>query len=471
MNCKAVMARLSEYLELELGALERRQVEEHLLACARCRETFEILRAAGEELGQVAPTLQAPAVSMTPPAVSMTPPAVRKERRRVVWQWVSTAVAAGLLAMIALGLQQASRPHPREAALKQRALALRLPEPQRSELYRRTAPSQRGEQPEPQARPKPPPTPAGAVKPRLSAGVRRLLAPRQAPKPPSGGKPTLGRAGKAMLSAAQGGKARQEVPLAYQRAISEPERKQSEVATAKPATATPPPAPTPAEGQRLVSPAPEQPAAAAPAPPRDEERVRKAREALDGTRAVLRSVQAPPVAVAPTRAPHDEHNGYAAAERGSAPRVEAVRAQKGPPLVVVVLVSGRSGEYALTSESGHLAVEPAGGDEFRLVVSKGAGAGPVRVGVTDRRTGAQARYRLYLPGKGGEVLGTAILGGGRADALALLASVEREPVLAPEGETPRAKLGLSLAGDLRKAGWRLQHRAGVWNAFPPESGR
>ncbi len=39
------MQRLSEYLDGELSATERRQVEEHLGGCAACRETLEELRA------------------------------------------------------------------------------------------------------------------------------------------------------------------------------------------------------------------------------------------------------------------------------------------------------------------------------------------------------------------------------------------------------------------------------------------
>jgi predicted anti-sigma-YlaC factor YlaD len=51
MNCDEIQAQLSEYLERSLGAVPMALVEEHLAACAPCREETELL---SETIGQVA---------------------------------------------------------------------------------------------------------------------------------------------------------------------------------------------------------------------------------------------------------------------------------------------------------------------------------------------------------------------------------------------------------------------------------
>jgi anti-sigma factor RsiW len=96
---------LSAYLDGELSRDEARAVQEHLLDCAACRETYESLRTAKEALGQL-PAAEPPAEfwrSIREPRVQPSSPPVPWKipvrGRRVAWAIAAVFVVLALAAV------------------------------------------------------------------------------------------------------------------------------------------------------------------------------------------------------------------------------------------------------------------------------------------------------------------------------------------------------------------------------------
>ncbi len=115
MDCRKTGELLSAYWDRELAADRRRQVEEHLQACASCRRELALLRRLDEALG---------AMAVPPPTQTAERVLARLPRRRAWWQ--SLALAASLVLGIILGGTMARNFYllPQEGGAGQETLAL-----------------------------------------------------------------------------------------------------------------------------------------------------------------------------------------------------------------------------------------------------------------------------------------------------------------------------------------------------------
>lgn len=104
MCCRNVKSKLNRYLDGELAAEDRGDIERHVGACSACREALERLHAAEAALAQLA---TAPDVPDGFAERVVARGAQRREQRSVVvpfWKSFSPAMRVAAAAMLMLGL-------------------------------------------------------------------------------------------------------------------------------------------------------------------------------------------------------------------------------------------------------------------------------------------------------------------------------------------------------------------------------
>jgi len=513
MNCKGALARLTAYQQGELTPGLAAQVEGHLQACVRCRETFALLAAAGSELRALAADYQCPPVSLHPPTLSP----VRAPGRR--WAWVGALTA--LVALAGLGVQQAYRgrpgttPHhfstrmtPPRLAYSQAAKASpAMPRALGAPRQTQTRPTS-ALQP-PTATPPAPVQPAAGSAPGLTAPARQAISKFRlgAARPL-----TPAKADRLVAAAEFAATSSQAVekgmpapaptaPLVSQgqdtAGVPEPASGGESLVMAPPGPA---PAPAPAAkpeptedwvvtGAGTPVPTVARPSvtgalrADGPAGPRGPAAQKSGRTATTHTkaRATVPGWFTPAAPVAPlqaapaplgvasrpasTRAPSVERAlpERAASRVEAAPTAVAVQATAGTHWTVTLRVSGRMpGGYAVTTTEPGVTVAPSRtAGEFTVTVPLARNVERVALAVANSHRGQPVSYWLYLPLPAGAGTGQPA-----RDALAALATAEGCPLLSSAdgpvliGGTPSDRL-------LQTAGWRLQRGSGVINAFPP----
>ena len=440
MNCKSTLARMSQYQAQELPEAVCRRLEEHLAQCPRCRETFQLAAAASRELRLFARAQPAPAVSLAPPHLG------RLRRPRLAWRWSLVAAGAALLALVALGLQQAAPP-PAPTAVRSAPRAALAP------AVTATPPSTKAA-----AAPPPRQAPAGDREElfRSRPAPRALARPQIATPapPPSVEGSTATPAGRNEPPAAPASPAQASappVPAGYGGMPPPAAGPPPGRANAAPEPVPTAPAPSSVGGALRAAP----PGPSTPAPPALD-------QARPGPIAVIKEV-------APALEWRADYSSRAAKTVSPLLKAEALRVDPGPPPVVTVLVTSREpGEYAITTADAGLIVTPGNPPGEYLLTIPPAAVSPLHLTVTDRRSSARSDYRLYLPPSQAKRKGNLPLPAGTVDALALLAERERSVVLAPDVDAPLA-VGhpRQVAVWLQVAGWRLDRRPGVCNATPP----
>jgi anti-sigma factor RsiW len=115
MDCRKAAELLSAYWDRELAGDLRREVEDHLQACASCRQELALLRRLDEALETMA---------VPPPTRTAERVLARLPRRRAWWQ--SLALAASLVLGMILGGAMARNIYllPQESGAGQETLAL-----------------------------------------------------------------------------------------------------------------------------------------------------------------------------------------------------------------------------------------------------------------------------------------------------------------------------------------------------------
>jgi len=109
MNCEQARDILSEYIDGELAPELRRDLEQHVAECARCRAALDTLRRTAEAVRDL-PKVPAPrGLSKTIlTTIGATAPAVRARTRR--WMLAANAVAFAACALLAVAIALQLRP-------------------------------------------------------------------------------------------------------------------------------------------------------------------------------------------------------------------------------------------------------------------------------------------------------------------------------------------------------------------------
>jgi len=94
MKCEVCTELLEEYLDGELAPQDRELVNAHLMACVDCSESFAALTAEQELFAHYDREIEVPPFLWTRIAAHTAPPRNRPKRR-----WLTTAIAASLIAM------------------------------------------------------------------------------------------------------------------------------------------------------------------------------------------------------------------------------------------------------------------------------------------------------------------------------------------------------------------------------------